>query len=154
MIYISHRGNLNGPNIETENTRNQILQCIDLGYSVEVDIWFENDSYFLGHDEPKEKISKNFLDHYANYIWCHAKSSEALFNLIKDNLHCFWHEEDRYTLTSKGVIWAYPNSILNKNSVCVLPEKQSINLPEQIFGICSDYIDFYRTTLEIFKDWT
>ena len=146
MIYISHRGNLEGPNNDTENTKDQILKCINLRYHVEIDLWFLEGSYFLGHDEPKEKISKNFLHRYSDHLWCHAKSPEALFNLRKDNLHCFWHEEDKYTLTSNGIIWAYPNNILNNNSICVLPEKQSISFAN-ILGVCSDYIVFYRSLM-------
>ena len=40
MKLIAHRGNINGPNPETENTVNQIDKCIEEGYDVEIDLWY------------------------------------------------------------------------------------------------------------------
>ena len=38
-------------------------------------------------------------------------------------VHCFWHENDDYALTSKNWIWAYPGkSAIGKNSYIALPE--------------------------------
>jgi hypothetical protein len=42
MYLIAHRGNINGPNKEHENSPGYILNAIELGYDVEVDIWYEN----------------------------------------------------------------------------------------------------------------
>ena len=63
--------------------------------------------------------------------------------MSKINCHYFWHQEDDYTITSKGIIWTYPGKLLLKNSICVLPElfnKQILNC----LGICSDYIQNYK----------
>ena len=38
MKLIAHRGNTNGPNPETENCPQQIKNCIDQGYDVEIDL--------------------------------------------------------------------------------------------------------------------
>ena len=40
MILISHRGNLNGPNEDRENSPYYIMEAIDDGYDVEVDLWW------------------------------------------------------------------------------------------------------------------
>ena len=37
MILISHRGNINGPNIDKENKPSYISAAIDKGYDCEVD---------------------------------------------------------------------------------------------------------------------
>ena len=42
MKYISHRGNLDGRNLKTENSPNQIDTVLSLGYDVEIDLRFLN----------------------------------------------------------------------------------------------------------------
>ena len=50
MRIICHRGNMYGPDINTENNPKQIDFCISKGYDVEIDLWLEGGKYFLGHD--------------------------------------------------------------------------------------------------------
>ena len=38
MKIISHRGNIEGPNSSTENFPDQINDCINRGYDVEIDL--------------------------------------------------------------------------------------------------------------------
>ena len=69
---------------------------------------------------------------------------EALENLIKFKfLNVFWHENDDFTLTSKGYIWTYPGKSLTKNSIAVMPEIKKFQNLESCFGICSDFISTY-----------
>ena len=141
MIYISHRGNISGPNEKFENKIDYIQNALDKGYDVEVDVRFENDSFFLGHDYNQVEVDKNFL--LNKKIWCHAKTKDALSALEKIKAHHFWHQEDDYTITSKGFIWTYPGKSLLTSSICVLPEianYKEINCQ----GICSDYIERYK----------
>jgi hypothetical protein len=141
MILISHRGNLNSKNKELENSPDYIIKALDK-YEVEIDVWFIDNNFFLGHDEPTYLTNINFLKN--KKLWCHAKNLEALKDLLKLNIHCFWHEEDTVTLTSKNFIWTYPNKkIINYNSIAVMPEL----FPEwdisNASGICSDFIENY-----------
>lgn len=140
MIYISHRGNTNGPNIELENTKYIIDKCLDMNLDIEIDIWYYNNKLYLGHDHPKEEIDINFLQN--NKLWCHAKNYEALFIMSQYNIHYFWHEDDDYTITSRGIIWAYPGMMLNNKSICVKPEISNYTDNQLLIplGICSDYI--------------
>ena len=62
MFLISHRGNINGANPIEENSINYILKAIDLGYNVEIDVWFVNNSFYLGHDKPQYKVNHDFLN--------------------------------------------------------------------------------------------
>ena len=76
-------------------------------------------------------------------LWCHAKTREALIALQKIKAHYFWHQNDDYTITSKGFIWTYPGKKLLPQSICVLPENvnyKTINC----LGICSDFILKYK----------
>ena len=61
MINISHRGNLSGPDPETENSPKQIYKVLNLGYHCEIDLWKINDKFWLGHDEPVYLIDEVLL---------------------------------------------------------------------------------------------
>ena len=101
MILISHRGNLNGKNEKFENHPNYIQDAKKKGFDVEIDVWFQNNNFYLGHDKPQYKIDQNFLED--EKFWCHAKSPEALYELSKINCHYFWHDTDDYTITIKDI---------------------------------------------------
>jgi hypothetical protein len=141
MILISHRGNLDGRLEEKENNPDYINEALKLGFSVEVDVWVESGEFYLGHDQPTYIIDESFLEN--KKLWCHAKNIESLERMLKNkNIHCFWHQNDDFTITSNGFIWTYPNKKLTSKSICVLPEIQkefTVNT-EKFYGICSDYI--------------
>ena len=141
MILISHRGNMNGKNEKFENHPDYILDAKDKGFEVEIDVWFKENNFYLGHDRPQYKIDQSFLED--EKFWCHAKSSETLYELSKINCHYFWHDTDDYTITNKGYIWIYPNKPLLKNGICVLPEIAKYKNLE-CKGICSDFIEKYK----------
>ena len=141
MILISHRGNISGIEHDNENSPKYINAALKEGYEVEVDVRFENGVFFLGHDFNQYKINKEYL--LNDKLWCHAKTKGALEALDKIKAHYFWHQEDDYTITSKGYIWTYPGKDLLAKSICVLPEKA--NYKEfNCIGICSDLIQDYR----------
>ena len=73
MKYIAHRGLFNGPNRELENSPDQIDQALALGYDCEIDLWVVNNELYLGHDGPKYKITKEYLNN--DKFWIHAKNS-------------------------------------------------------------------------------
>ena len=54
------------------------------------------------NDSPKYEIQKVFLDQEG--LWCHAKNKDALERMLAYKIHCFWHQEDDYTITSRGYI--------------------------------------------------
>tara|TARA_R110000744_G_scaffold10219_3_gene31937 strand:- start:2586 stop:3008 length:423 start_codon:yes stop_codon:yes gene_type:complete len=135
MILISHRGNLDGKNIERENSISYIEEALSNGFDVEIDIWKVSDKYMLGHDEPQYSVNLDFLKN--NKLWCHAKNIDALYGMKVNDVHCFWHQEDDVTLTSKGYLWTYPNKQLTPKSIAVLPEGV---IEEEIAGFCSDFI--------------
>ena len=144
MKLISHRGNIDGKT-EEENNPKYIMDALSAGYDVEIDVWYINEEYFLGHDEPQYEVKIDFLK--TGGLWCHAKNIAALHQMVSEGIHCFWHQEDDVTLTSRGYLWTYPNKQLLSNSVCVLPEVQEdflASMNVEIAGICSDFIARYR----------
>ena len=141
MILISHRGNTSGINKQFENNPKYIEKAIDLGFDVEVDIWFKDGDFFLGHDLAETKVNTNYLEN--DKLWCHAKNIEALLSLSELNCKYFWHQKDDVTITSNGYFWTYPGKKLTRNSICVLPEISKIK-EINCAGICSDYIEEYK----------
>jgi hypothetical protein len=146
MIYISHRGNIFGPNPKEENTPSYIDKALKAGFDVEIDVWFLDDNFYLGHDSPDTLIKKDYLNN--DRFWCHAKNVPALEKLLELGVHCFWHQKDDVTLTSKSFVWIYPGKPLCKNGIIVMPENKYDNWKDisnkGIKGICSDFIAFYE----------
>ena len=137
MTIISHRGNLEGPT-DSENCPLYIKNVLKRGFHCEVDVWYVDGDYWLGHDEPMYSISSSFLKNAK--LWCHAKNKEALEKMSKqDNIHFFWHEQDDYTFTSKGIIWCYPGKKIIKDSICVKPEIAINGKLDNCRGVCSDF---------------
>jgi len=148
MILISHRGNIDGPNPRNENKPSYILDAIVKGYEVEVDFWFSNNKFYLGHDEPQYDIPIEWLENNYRKLWIHCKNVDAISKLHELDrggfyLNYFWHENDKVTLTSQGYIWAYPG-VKCSNGIAVMPELNKNFLPKDVLGICSDYIINYE----------
>jgi hypothetical protein len=142
MIFISHRGNTNGRDNQKENNPDYVNEAIKKGYDVEIDVWFVNNGWFLGHDSPLYPVSISFLQNPK--IWAHAKNIEAALNMrTNNNIHFFWHQKDDITITSNGIFWTYPKKQLTPNSICVFPEFGYDKTTEPL-GFCSDVIDIIK----------
>lgn len=151
MKFIAHRGNISGININKENTIDYIISALNQDFEVEIDLWYENGIYYLGHDEPKNKISLSFIGLTAEYLWCHAKTVDTLNELLKyPNINCFFHQTDDVTLTSHKYMWTFPEKPLSERSILLkFVKDEKYIIPINIVGICSDNIDFYRKKFNI-----
>ena len=144
MIYRAHRGNINGINTDRENHPDYITEALKKDFNVEIDVWFDDNKWILGHDVPEYEIKLEFL--YNRFLWCHAKNIDALQTMRNSGIHCFWHQNDDVVLTSKGYLWTFPGKKLFNLSICVMPEAANYKNKEihSAFGICSDFIERYR----------
>ena len=172
MKLIAHRGNITCKNPERENTIEYIKEALTYGVDVEIDVWYVDGEWILGHDEPKDKINFDFLTQPR--LWLHCKNIQAMINLYASDANYFWHENDKYTITSKGHIWCFPNQpapsisvektvddlyandmsffrkMTNRLTVGVLPEINKTDI-YQYNAICTDNIIKYETELK--KDY-
>ena len=122
MKLIAHRGNLEGPNPDKENQPDYITSALKAGHDVEVDVWYQNKKWYLGHDNPKYQVKYDFLAE--RKFWLHAKNGDAFHLLLEDfTLNVFWHTDEDWVLTSKRYIWTYPTKQLYPESICVMPER-------------------------------
>lgn len=143
--FISHRGNINGVFESCENEPTYIDITIKKGYDVEIDIWYVDGLLYLGHDKPQYCINMRWIRDRFMRLWIHCKNLEAI-NYFSDcgyEINYFWHENDKITLTSKNIIWAYPTKETIINSIAVLPELNNPNLNGYL-GVCSDFVEKYK----------
>jgi len=145
MKLIAHRGNTQGRKKHLENHPNYITSAINQGFDVEVDAWI-TDTLYLGHDKPQYHCPISFLSKYSDKLWIHCKNLKALetLNGIR-GLNIFWHQEDDFTLTSKGFIWTYPEKEVSNKSVLVIKDATKYNPVsifdgEKCYGLCSDTV--------------
>lgn len=157
MIYIAHRGNLEGPNSDKENHPDYITKALESGFHVEVDVWIQDGKIYLGHDGPQYEAT-NFFNYQGDWwqyngwhrdehpgLWAHCKNFEALNDSWFFHCHKFAHDQDDYTLTSTGYIWTYPRNLpIGRNSIAVMPERVSDWDISKAFGICTDYPAKYK----------
>ena len=147
MILISHRGNIDGKNIERENHPSYIDEAIEAGYDVEIDVWVIDGKLYLGHDEPDYLIDINWLENRSNVLWIHCKNMDALshFNEYEwkksIQFNYFSHDVDMGVLTSHSYIWS---TKLYDRGILVLPEVFDKQPNEGTIGICSDVIKQYK----------
>lgn len=152
-VLIAHRGLTRGPDPHIENTHSAITQARQQGYDVEIDVWYCDGSWWLGHDQPQYALDLAWLrtmDRQDNldmhHVWIHAKDIKTLYQLrlCRWGGHVFFHENDPVTLTTSGYIWTFPGQSLTPLSVCVMPESAGMLdtiAQVDVWGICSDYID-------------
>jgi len=145
MKLIAHRGNISGPNLLEENKPDYIEKAIDEGFDVEVDLRHKDHNFYLGHDEPQYHVPMSWLVGNKSNLWIHCKDWESLDKISNSpiDFNYFWHEKDRYTLTSHGYIWSFPGQSYNSRSIIVMPEISDIMIDMKVydcFGICSDYV--------------
>lgn len=146
MKLIAHRGNISGPNLHLENSPEYIDTALKT-YDAEIDLRVVDDALYLGHDVPQYRITLSWLEERSSKLWIHCKNAEALQYCLQNNLHCFWHNIDDYTITSKGYVWAYPGKEnVGDRCILVMPELHW-TLQESklhiVHGVCSDFVEHY-----------
>lgn len=139
MLIISHRGNVSGPNNNFENNPKHIQSLLDKNINCEIDVYCLDNKWYLGHDKPQHNVNFEFL--IQEGLWCHAKNILAFHEMLNyKQINCFWHETDKYTLTSFGYIWSYYNMPLTDKCVIVDNNENWKNKNYCGFAVCTDYI--------------
>lgn len=136
MIRIAHRGNIAGADASRENHPTYIDQALVAGFDAEIDLNLVEGQLMLGHDRPDYQIDANWLFSRSNRLWVHCKDFAALSWCSTTRLNYFWHENDRYTLTSLGYGWVYPGNPVYNRSIMVMPD--TVDYSAHCHGICLD----------------
>ncbi len=139
MKIIAHRGLLNGKDEQLENRPGTIKKALEAGFDVEVDVWYVDGLFFLGHDAPTDILPDWLLED--KRAWFHAKNTEALKEMLSLDKRVFYHTEETVVLTSRGDMWCYPGKTI-AGGYCVLPElgwEPNNLIPEGVLGVCTNY---------------
>ena len=141
---IAHRGLIDGPNHEAENSITKITEWCYQGHASEIDIWWHQEAFWIGHDEPREPVSPEFLR--SEYLWIHAKNTTGFYYLQKLSnekgwgLRIFYHTDEDYVLTTTGDTIIYPGLPDIEGWTYMMPEMASgAVVPSISSKICSDY---------------
>ena len=144
MILIAHRGNITGPNPKEENKPEYINRAIGLGFDVEIDVWYIDNAWFLGHDKPQYETNIEFLSQ--DELWLHCKNLEA-FQKFSEQMtipfNFFYHTKEDYILTGRHYVWTCLDNG-GDNTIIAVPEHNNIKDITKFAGICSDYIGNYK----------
>lgn len=146
MILISHRGNIDGKQLDRENRPDYIVDAILSGYNVEIDVRYVDGKIWLGHDEPQYETTIEWLSSYSKLLWIHCKDMNSLsfFNEYSEfkcrEFNYFSHDLDMGVLTSHNYIWS---TNLYERGILVLPEIFNRTPIKGTLGICSDVIQNY-----------
>jgi len=151
MILISHRGNIDGVLGERENTLSYIDEAINAGYHVEIDMRIKEGCPFLGHDAPEYKVALEWLLTRKSKLWIHAKDTEALVYCKENDLNYFFHEKEKQTLISNGLVWTHDLEHATKYSmvplISVKLSREQMSKFMNCYGLCSDYVGHYKRIL-------
>jgi hypothetical protein len=102
MYLISLRGNLNGVDESKENKPYHISELLKDGYHCWVDVWWKDDAFYLGKDEPKYLVKNTFLNMFS--LWCNAKDFTTYLRLIDIKTPHPFYYTDAPTLCYNGDI--------------------------------------------------
>jgi hypothetical protein len=142
-LHIAHRGLIEGPNPELENSIETLTSRKKAGLHSEIDIWWTEGKFWIGHDFPREPVTLEFLN--SSYFWIHAKHDESFRELQRVSnenglgLRIFYHTDEDYVLTTTGDTIIYPGLDDCPGWVYMMPEAKSIR-PSVSAAICSDYL--------------
>lgn len=139
MQVISHRGNYNGKRVENDPNLLPIGRWV-----CEVDLWRINNKLYLGHDTPAFYITEEWIFDNANQLLLHAKNSDALLFIKRNNLEGFFHQTDDFVLTTLiNRIIVYPGKEVLPGSIVMRPELYSPHSLEHCYAVCTDYPERY-----------
>lgn len=134
---ILHKGNFNGSNPLIENHPSHIKDMLRRGFKCEIDVWFVDGFFYLGHDAPVYGVEECFLEN--DDLFCHAKNLPALYRMLNNsNIHCFFHQNDTCAITSQGMIWQSHYDNLTDRTI-VVDTTDTPNYNANCYGLCVDY---------------
>lgn len=142
MIVFAHRANLHGPG-SGENSREAIDGCLQLGLSVEIDVWDVSGECWIGHDEPVWRHAWQSLVHPG--IMCHAKNTSAAAMMLHHGVAFFCIDRDPFVLCSTGHLWMNYDTELTSKSIACSPE---------VIGLDADLRDYLQTIVGCYGVYT
>lgn len=131
-----------------ENSPNFIDEALGRGFDCEIDLWGAGAVLHLGHDAPQFAVELGWLRDRADNLWVHCKNHDAIVAVHEQPLNWFFHENDAYTLTSRGFIWAFPGQpVVGSNTVSLWfgdADPTDEEAVKESWGICGDFVGAWK----------
>ena len=145
MLYISNLGNTKGRDVIEEGGLPIIVDALNRGFCVNINLWKLPKSFAVGVDYPMEEVDPDFLSGNKEKLLLRAMNIESLKWMLENGYHCYWREKDDFTVSSHGFILSFgvaviPHSIVMNPELCLVDDLRDKNL----VGICSDFILGYK----------
>lgn len=141
MYLISLRGNIFGVEEKKENKPFQIQEVIRMGLHCWVDVWWHNEGFYLGTNEPYYPIKPTFLNMFA--LWCNAKNFETLIKLKEQRApHYFYYTGEPTLTNTEHFITDTLFDVGLEDTLLLTEDYDSINLP--LKGIISENIGSFQ----------
>jgi hypothetical protein len=141
MYLISLRGNILGVDEKKENKPYQIQEVIRMGFHCWVDVWWHNDQFYLGTNEPYYPIKPSFLNIFA--LWCNAMNFDTLIKLKEQRApHYFQWQGDPLLTNTEHIITDIPLEIEIDNTILITDEYQYSEIG--LKGIISENIASFQ----------
>lgn len=143
--FIAHRGNEKGRFAHDENKPEKIEELHQKGIVCEIDIWYKENQWWLGHDAPETKVTFEWLMKNPSLCLIHCKNYQALDTLHREcgsqgyDVNLFYHTVEDYALTSRGHIIVHPNQTCLPDSIEMMPElSKTRDMKKRSNYVCSD----------------
>lgn len=150
MLFVSHRGNLEGRDPTKENYPGYLLDALEKGFHVEVDVWVVSKKVFFGHDHPQYEVDLNKFP--SKSVFFHCKNLEAVDYFLKEGQNAnftrffFYQEGEGVSLIyASDIFWCYKRFV--ENGIIMLDNEifPTKNLTtKRIAGVCSDNIKAWK----------
>ena len=149
--FIAHRGNLDGRFAPDENKVEVIEERAKKGIPCEIDVWYKENQYWLGHDAPETAVTFEWLMKDLPLRLIHCKNRRALDMLHREcgrhgyNVNLFYHTVEDYALTSRGQIIVHPDKACLPDSIEMMPElSKHRDIKHRANVVCSDSRSYLR----------
>lgn len=137
MILISMRGNISGVEERTQNKPYQVNEVLKTGMHCWVDVWWKDDIFYLGTDEPTYPVKQSFISMYS--VWANAMDFVTLLKLTEcKSPHNFFYRGEPILSNTGHIITEC--IIDGYESSTILISDDSIYSTVGLYGIVSNNI--------------
>ena len=148
MLLISNKGNIEGENLDLENTPDYIESTINQGYNVKIDLKYKNDKLYLGEITSDTEVEWSWLLKWSDYLWINCRDTKTLSFFLENGqkFNFFYNYLDLVTMTSKGFAWSVENP--DSKGTIVYDIDNDLN-PIDVLGVCSNWVSKWSKQIAI-----
>ncbi len=143
LILIAHLGNIDGQDVELQNTPAYLQAALAQGWHVCCDVVSRHGGFALPTQRGLAPMPYSMLSHAR--VWCRAADPETFDALAQVGAHIVLRDTNSWSPTNHGYLWTHPDAPLTPRSIAAYPELAAPDWlkSREIAGICSNEIARY-----------